>query len=273
MNRRSVAAILLVIAALTAVGGLVFVGLPSLFGLTTHGYSYQTTISTNETLRNATFYLPVPADGGTPTLEDAWIVDEEGNRTDWETAVVETERGPMLRVHADRVEGERRWRVFTFAPNGSVTNVTVVDDLPADMSDKEAYPEPTTYHVYAQWDTDAEIDTRSPLGAEPVLSPRGNLTPVRCEWPVDEDEEDRCYVYRSAAFARFQVEGNASAETPVVRISGDFGGSNEWGFALSNSYNTYTQRYGPVAFGADGGWRPVNVTLHAGEGRYPTVNY
>ena len=231
-------------------------------------YSYTTSVSTNTTVEDATFLLPFPrgSDVGSNLTGNLWIYGDDGDRiTDWEPEVVDTARGPMLRLHADRLAGEDRYVLWTYAPNGSVVDRREIgpDEIPEDMTNRELVPEPTTYSIAWQVTVDREIETRHPIGNGTFLAPVDDVYRTDCRNPWDES--DSCANFTSAASVTF----DGAASTRVTVGEARFEGWNEWGFWLSNSFNTFEATTSPAVY-TDGrqGWTVVDGRLHAGMGRY-----
>jgi len=264
--------VVLVVVGLVALAPLAGLGLllfpPDSFYDHYSSYSYTTSVSTNETVENVTLLLPFPAgeDVGTDFESDLWIYDDNGTRiTDWETAVVETERGPMLRLHTDRLEGRDRYVLWTYTDNGSVRSREEIgpDELPEDMTDRELVPDPTTYSISWQVTVDRDIETRYPVGNGTVLAPVDDVRETDCERPGTED--DRCSQFTSVVRASYESAGPATVTIGGIR----FDGSNEWGFWLSNNFNAFEAETTPATYtGGRQGWTVVDGDLHAGMGRY-----
>jgi len=231
-------------------------------------YSYTTSISTNATVENATVTLPFPSgeDVGSDPTSDLWIYDGQGDRiTDWDAAIVETAHGPMVRLQADRLVGEDRYVLWTYAPNGSPIDRREItrDEIPENMTNRELVPDPTTYSISWGVTVDHDIETRYPIGNASFIGPVNDVTATECRYAFDEAE--RCSNFTSMASATYE------AETPVVVTIGEisFEAWNEWGFWFSNSFNTFEASTSPAAY-ADGrqGWTVLDGQLHAGMGRY-----
>lgn len=231
-------------------------------------YSYTTTVSTNGTVENATILLPFPVgdDVGADPLSELWLYDDAGNRiTDWDTAVVETPHGPMLRLHTDRLVGEDRYTLWTYAPNGSVIDRRIIDadEVPENMTNRRLVPEPTSYSVGWQVTVDHDIETRYPIGNGSFLAPVDNVTSVDCRDPWTAT--DVCMAFSTVASVTYESETPATVTLGEIR----FEGWNEWGFGLSNSFNAFESSTTATAFTADRqGWTVLDGRLHAGMGRY-----
>ncbi|SEO68961.1 hypothetical protein SAMN04487948_104189 [Halogranum amylolyticum] len=231
-------------------------------------YSYTTSVSTNATVENATLLLPFPQgeDVEADLSSNLWLYDDDGNRlTDWDASVVETARGPMLRLHADRLVGEDRYVLWTYADNGSVVDRREIsrDEIPEEMTNRELVAHPTTYSISWQVTVDHDIETRDPLANGTFLAPISDATTVDCRAPWSET--DNCARFASTVSATYETDGPATVTVGEIR----FEGWNEWGFWLSNSFNTFEATTTPAVY-TDGrrGWTVVDGELHAGMGRY-----
>jgi hypothetical protein len=236
----------------------------------THTYDYQARITVTDTVEDATFYLPVPAEEGeaTLTVDDLWLYDDDGDRitSEWETSVVETRSGPMVRIRADRLPGETSYTVYRYAPNGTLESRAVVgpDEVPENATDTVVEPNPTTYSISARLESEERIDTQTPLGNASFLSPAFDVTPSPCEYSWDEDE--RCYDFASRTYAEYASDGSVRVGVGGV----EFSGANEWGFALYNSFNLFEASTERATY-VDGetGWRTTDGSLLTGRGTYP----
>jgi hypothetical protein len=231
-------------------------------------YSYTTSVSTNATVDNVTLLLPFPTGEDVESNLSAtlWIYDDDGNRlTDWETRVVDTARGPMLRLHTDRLVGEDRYVLWTRAANGSVIDRREIgpDEVPTNMTNRELVSDPTTYSIGWQVTVDHDIETRDPLGNGTFVAPIDNVTPADCQYGWSET--DICSGFTSVVSATYDAEGPTTLTVGEIR----FEGWNEWGFWLSNSFNTFEATTTAAAY-TDGRqeWTVVDGHLHAGMGRY-----
>jgi hypothetical protein len=259
-------AILVVFVPIAAVSFLFF---PPDFAYShTSTYSYTTSISTNTTLENATFYLPFPAgaDVEPDAASNLWIYDDNGTElTHWDTAITQTAQGPMLRIHVDRLVGEDRYILWTYAPNGSVIDRAEIgsDEIPTNMTNKELSPDPTRYSIAWQKSVDHDIETRHPIGNASFLTPLDDVNSTDCQYAWDDS--DTCWNFTTVAAATYETPAEATVTIDEIR----FEAWNEWGFWLSNSFNTFEATTTPAIY-ADGrqGWTQLDGHLHAGMGRY-----
>ncbi|WP_276260521.1 hypothetical protein [Haloglomus litoreum] len=270
MNLRAVgiAAATVVVALAVVAGGFLFL-LGALGGFGIAGsynsyYQYDGTLATNETLTNVTLYLPVPVANGTALIDAANVtVETEDGAADWRVELVETPEGPMLALTADRVEGELYYLVHEFADNGTHLGWEKVpeDELPADMSNKRAYAEPTYYRFSVYVPVEDRVDVVDPVAGAAVLRPVENLTADACEpyWPDDEN----------AACTTFETPGYVAYETTdanVAHLTVELRGLNEWGFGLSNGFNEFVQEATLRMAGSQSGWVAMDGELYTGMG-------
>ncbi|WP_255197870.1 hypothetical protein [Halorarius litoreus] len=263
MNVRSVGILLLALAV--GVGGFVvfFLGVGMPVSHTSY-YQYDGTIATNETLHNVTVYLPLPTENGAALVDAANVtVETEDGAADWDVAVVDTPHGPMLALTADRVEGERYYLVHEFDENGSHVSWEKVpeDELPADMTNKKAYPEPTYYRFSVSVWLDDRVDVVDPVANASVLRPVENLTPGACEPYWENDENAACATFETPAYVQYDTTADN-----VVRLSVEQRGVNEWGYGLSNSFNEFVQEAEGHYAGSQDGWVTMEGQLYTGLG-------
>ncbi|WP_424004272.1 hypothetical protein ACOZ4I_06755 [Haloarcula salina] len=230
-------------------------------------YDYTASVSTNESVTNATFYLPFPEQSAAnATVDDIWIYDPEGEQqVDWDVQVVETAHGQMLRLHVDQLAGASRYTLYTYAENGSLVDRREIQrsEIPEDMTNRELVVDPTTYQIYWSVVVNETIETRHPVGNGTFLSPARDVRPVECTdaW----GETDNCATFTSVVGATYETEEPTTVTVGTV----GFDGWNEWGFGLSNSFNTFSATTGSGTYtDADTGWVVVDGRLHAGMGRY-----
>lgn len=257
---------LVVLVPVTVVGFLLF---PPGFMYDHYStYSYTTSISTNATVENATVLLPFPAGEDVEGDLDSnlWIYDDDGHRlTDWNPTIVATAHGPMLRLEAGRLVGEDRYVLFTYDENGAFLDRRDIgpEQIPEDMTNRKLVPDPTTYSISWLVEVDHDIETRHPIGNGTFVGPINDVTPTECRYGLEDD--DRCSNFTSMTSMAFDATSPATVTIGEIR----FEGTNEWGFWLSNSYNSFEARISPAAY-ADGqqGWTVVDGYLQAAEGRY-----
>lgn len=266
MNVRSAGVLLLAVAVVAVgVGGFVVfflgVGMPVSY---TSYYQYDGSLATNETLENVTLYLPIPTRDGVPMVDPANVtVETEDGEADWDVGLVDTEYGPMLALTADRVEGERYYLVHEFDENGSHVGWEKVreDDLPANMTNKVAYPEPTHYRFSVSVWVDERIDVADPVENAATFGPVERLTAEACEPYWEDDENAACATFETPLYLQYDTNADST-----VRLSVTLDGTNEWGYGFSNSFNEFVQEAEGNVSGSQDGWVTVDGRLYTGMG-------
>lgn len=227
----------------------------------THTYEYRAYVQPNATLTNVTLYLPLPVENGTSTAGEA-LANRSAAATDappdWEFSVEHTTYGPMLAVSLDELEpadytrppprpvtpGGGTAAPGTGTPTGTGTPVSTLD----------------YYLVEVGWASDDPVDTRDPVGNEPVLSPRLNATTVDCDELDDPDAT--CRRFGSRAFLSYDAPANATMDVLVT-----YEGRNEW-FAGGWTGNYFRESTGTVVRGDGPGWVAVTGEETTGVGTY-----
>jgi hypothetical protein len=230
--------------------------------------SYITSITTNGTVENATVSLPFPAgEDVAPDFDSTlWIHDDEGNRlTDWNARIADTAHGRCSGW------GPAAWWARSLRPLDA--RAAWLAGRPADDRPR---PDPRE-HDESQVDTGSHLVLHFvagasgsrhrdaiPIGNASFLAPPTDMRAAdrRHGWA---DEEVACSNFTTMTRATYEAEGSAVLTVGEIR----FTGTNEWGFRLSNSYNTFETTISPQS-STDGrqGWTAVDGHLHAGEGRY-----
>jgi len=221
-----------------------------------HNYHYSIDLSYNTTINNVTLFLPVPELNNTPLFISSLL-----NRTaygvsaDWDLSVVNENGTPMLAIRAARMVPVYHGYPIAIEPGTSVLPTTLVPgreysgDTPVLMPVSVAVMEPGT----------SQINTRHPVGKEPVFFPGGTFTPGSCDTPACDG-----LVYNHPV----PVYVSYTSEHPVLlslRVSVQ--GSNAiWrGGWVSNIYSDTVAL--EIADGAQG-WIEGQGKLFAAEGIY-----
>lgn len=267
MNIRTAVGVALAVVIVGAVGfGAILVllgGIGMPVSYTSH-YQYEGTIATNDTLTNVTIYLPVSVQDGVPLVDatDVTVTTEDGD-ANWQVELIDTEQGPMLALTADRVEGELYYLVHEFAENGSHIGWEKVpeDELPSDMTNKKAYPEPTFYRFSVYIPVNERIDVVTPVSNASVFRPIGDLNDGGCEPYWEDDENAACATFETPAYVAYDTGSDN-----VVHLSLELRGANEWGYGLSNSFNEFVQEVQGDLSGAQDGWITLDGRLYTGVG-------
>ena len=193
-----------------------------------HNYYYSIDLSYNTTIDNVTLVLPVPELNSTPFFTESLLNGTAyGVSPDWNLTVVNENGTPMLAIRAARMVPQYHGYPIAIEPGATVLPTTLVpgheytSDTPVLIPVTVAVMEPGT----------SEIDTRHPVGHEPVFFPGGNFTPGSCALPPCNGP---VYDHPIPVYISYTSEGAVSIS---LRVSVQ--GSNAiWrGGWLSNTYS------------------------------------
>ena len=229
-------------------------------------YRYHVTISAERSLDNVTLLLPLPSYGGVSSVGEA-ILREEGYGfpDDWEYSLIEVDGAGMLQISADRIVPTYR-NLITPIPlyPGETPPPTPEIITSTEYSEETPVLIPIECGVSIR-DVD-EINTRDPLGSEPTLSPKRNLTladdPFPTPAPPGGVSVSSYYTFESPVYAAYTCD----PET-VVSIHISYHGGNSW-WVLGWSGNRFREDVAITLSGPDPGWQYGFGTLRTGEGRY-----
>jgi hypothetical protein len=229
-------------------------------------------------LKNVTFYLHLPvydnesASGN--ELVSRYLQEEDG----WNLSLVDTENGKMLALRADRFVPEMRSPPATISDTSEEINGTwsVGNPEPDDEIQEEELPETGSQvnssgniqfamplEFRGELASDSEINTKFPLGNEPVLNPAYNLTLSTYDLPYSENKEPpTVYNYDSLIYSDYE----ASPEAQVSLIV-HFSGRNEW-WIYGWNWNQYYEYIYADFSGPQQGWMPIKGKTTMGDGNY-----
>jgi hypothetical protein len=214
-----------------------------------HTYFYTIDLSYTSTIENVTLFLPLPEVNAAP-----YFVPSLLNRTaygvspDWNLSVVSENGTAMLAIRAARMVPEYHGYPIAIEPGTSVLPTMRVPTH--EYSADSPVLMPVTIAVMETSET--VIDTRTPLGHEPLFFPEGPFTPGSCETPLCDGTR---YNHPIPVYIRY------SAELPVViTLHVSVEGSNAiWrGGWQSNTYSDTVAL--EIAQGTQG-WIEGNGTL------------
>ncbi|WP_418280232.1 hypothetical protein [Halorubrum sp. DTA98] len=234
-RRRLVVTLAIVVIALLVVGLIVLGGVYALgtvlfYDSYASSYHYDVSIDVDGETEDAVFLLPVGVHDDRAVLEDVYVADSD--RFHGVThEVVETERGPMVRVEVDEIRA------------GS-------DDLWID----------------ARIESDRTVETRTPRGTEPVLSPLELSEPdPEDESGADRRPDRRNFDATSAAYVEHGGDDDVDFGF-IVRYEG----INEW-WTFGWNWNTYETSVAGNQAPVDpaGEWVTLRGWHTEGAGSYP----
>jgi hypothetical protein len=258
MSRRPLLA--LALACLMVTAGCSFLG-PNPDSHTS-SYDYTVGIDADATLEDVTVRVPLPQVDGA-TVVDAAVAAPNGTVEAFAATVVETDHGPMLELTAETFAVETRYYRFVERDGlGRREEISESAYDPADPNHRKV--DRRTVGVTVSVAADYPLDTRTPVGAEPMFYAADAVTrePTACELPYRD--ASACLAYDAPVYLAYDAPAGASVEGSVT-----FAGRNEW-FAGGWTGNEYTDR---VRFGATGpqdGWATGDGYTELGRGSYPT---
>ena len=145
-----------------------------------HNYHYSIDLSYNTSLGNVTLFLPVPELNTTPFFITSLLNGTAyGISPDWNITVFKANGTPMLAIRAARMVPEYYGSPIAIEPGATVLPTTLVPGH--EYSGDTPILMPVTVAVMET--SGSEIDTRTPIGHEPLFFPGGNFTPGSCITP------------------------------------------------------------------------------------------
>ncbi|MFC4360629.1 hypothetical protein ACFO0N_22035 [Halobium salinum] len=266
MTRRR-AVLVGVFVAFTVVSSVVLVSFGSYYYTYTSNYSYQVELSGNGTLSNATFLVPLPYVDGHSVVGDViadgdamYPIGRPGEPHDWNYTIVNTTTGPKLRITADEISFEPRYYRWVVAEDGRHEQVPIpVEEFNA--SDLDHGVE-RTFQIHVWMRSDHRINTRTPIGDEPLLVSTATRTETTCP---SYSPRATCYTYSTEMTAQYDT----TADTDVS-IRTEVWAGNSWMYMLvGNAGNEYVDRAQTVLVGSQMGVVPASGYLQTGVGDYP----
>lgn len=220
-------------------------------------YEYDVRVTTNGTLTNATMLVPAPVLEGEATVDAEIEAGEHyANPDAVSSRIVETEHGPMLEVTVDEFVVEPEY--YRFVEEGDVGWTEEIDAEAYDPDDPDMFVrDREQYELHLRIESDDEIDTREPVGTEPLLEPRFDAIERTCPGEIR-----RCETYASQVYLEYEA-GASTAVSTTVTVRGE----NTWWVGGWNG-NWYEDRVTAEAVGPQTGWVTANGDLEAGHGSY-----
>ncbi|TGC06742.1 hypothetical protein [Methanolobus halotolerans] len=225
-------------------------------------YNYEVSIRTNETLDNVTLYLPLPVLEGSSSIGEEMVTRDFYNKAPgWNFSIADTQYGPMLSIEAEKLIPKYR------SPPVPLDDEDI-EPAEAVVTESDRYSEETPILMPFDFSiivmTNNTINTKEPVGNEPVLQPKINLT--------ESDDEDRVqppeninpqyYDYEGRIYAQYETLPDTNVEIHVSMY-----GTNE-GWVLGWTSNDYRDSMGTTLTGSRDGWVPVTGYLVTGDGVY-----
>ncbi len=140
-----------------------------------HNYAYEIDLSFTTPIENVTLFLPVPEQNGTPVLVQSLVNGTGyGVPADWTLSIVEQNGTPMLEITAPRMVPEYQPNPIPIEPGESPVPTTLLSGTEYSGTTPVLVP----VHLVATASQNVTIDTRDPVGHEPVFNPDGQFIPV-----------------------------------------------------------------------------------------------
>ncbi len=247
---------LIVVLVVISLASLLWLGYAIRNESESHGYHYQVSLSTESRLENVTLILPVPFIDNSSPLGEALVRGEGyGIPPGWRLALEYMNSTPMLKIEAGAIIPE-----YHGYPLPLEEGQTPVQTPPPAVT---AYSEETPVLMPLQFGisqvVERSIDTRDPIGREPLLSLPELVRSASCP---DLPGSGACHHYPAQVFVRYASGGPGN-----ITLSISSGGVNQWwlGGWTGNSYDDWID----VTLERDQqGWIPAEGLLSTGEGRY-----
>lgn len=256
------------------VGGLGVLGDRRITETTESTYRYDVTVAADDTLEDATFYVPLPVDAESGTSDLGEYFVEEGryerhaptvdgyespaDRVEFSYDIVETDHGPMLAISTDRIEVTRVY--YRTVENGTMGWHERIDPEEYDPDDPSmGVQDDGSFRFSVALAATDTVDTAGPFDDEPLLTPKSDLREVDCQYP---SEMARCYEYDSLVYVTYETDPETT-----VDVAAELSGSNEW-FSGGWSGNEYREWTHVELVGPQSGWIVTAGELEVGTGSY-----
>ncbi|NYT17737.1 MAG: hypothetical protein GKC06_07010 [Methanomicrobiales archaeon] len=221
-----------------------------------HDYSYEIEISYNTTLENVTLLVPVPELDGTPAFADILVNGTGyGVPEDWNLSIEDVNGTPMLAIQAARMVP-----VFHAYPVPVEPGASPLPATPQTATEYSAgTPVLMPIHLAVMIPANQTIDTRNPLGHEPVLDTNGQFIPADRTTAASRGD---AFLHQVPVYIRYTSDRPADI---WIRVSIE-GVNSIWrGGWLSN---VYTDRVFFKLNNGVQGWVAGEGTLTTGNGVY-----
>ncbi|MBV0925914.1 MFS transporter [Halomicroarcula limicola] len=273
IDRRTIGIVAFFLVFGLLVGGLYALGQQRLDESYESTYEYRVTLSADQTLENATVYVPVPLEDGQSRLGEQFVesaryerhtpsvrgYDGEPAPVNFTYDVVETEHGPMLSISADRIEVSTvYYRTVENETTGWNERISPDAYDPDDPSMGVQNDGSFTFTVTTA--SAGRIDTADPFAGEPMLSRSYDRSEVECTFATGS--RHRCYEYDGRVYADYDT-----ANDTAVYLSSELSGRNEW-FSGGWTGNEYREWIRVELRGRQEGWYLAEGETEVGSGNY-----
>lgn len=199
-------------------------------------FDYNCTITTDSTLSNVTFFIPVPADrtGNSPIVAYYSSQEIKGRPADWTITLFDTGKT-------------------------TIAKITTAAIIPPE---KTSPSHPFTIELSIRTDSKEVINTQSPVEQGVMFRPVQEIQKANC--PADRtgtSGDPLCYQYLIPVYADYQAPMNAS-----VSITSSLRGKNSWKI-FEPQFNEYQADSRVLMFGENHGWTVMKGTLESNMGK------
>jgi hypothetical protein len=229
-------------------------------------YEYDISITSDTNLQNVTMYLPVPVFENESKVGLEMVNGDYSDKpSDWNLSLEDTEYGLMFKIETAKIQPSYYPLPQPVSESEGLTNETL-QEKPIVVSHN--YSEETPVLMPIDFGTSVKteklIDTRSPIGSEPVLLPKYNLresekVPIV---PNTKNINPKHSDYESLIYAQYETSPEAE-----VRISVRLKGSNEW-WIYGWEFNEYHDEISSQLKGSQADWIRVKGEIVTGDGIY-----
>ncbi len=223
-------------------------------------YAYRITLETNSTLKDLTFYIPLPIFKEESQI-GAQIIDGNVSKPeDWKFSVVETKHGKMLKITAREFVPEYRSLPVPIEPG---KEPTALPEPNISETFSQHTPVLTSKEISVALPAGHEINTKNPIGNESLLAPEYNLTLSSYDVPYPEGRTPPIvHKYESRIYANY-----TSSPTAKISVYVMLEGTNSW-WVYGWSFNKYTDQAETTITGQQHGWSIMTGKLMERDGRY-----
>ncbi|MDW7732121.1 MAG: hypothetical protein SCH66_06795 [Methanolobus sp.] len=224
-------------------------------------YNYDISIRTNQTLNNVTLYIPLPVLGNSSSVGEKMLTKEFYERAPgWNFSIVDTMYGPMLSIKTESIIPKYRSAPAPISDEEESTESVISESNR--YSEETPIPVPVDFSIMEK--SNRTINTKEPVGNEPVLQPKINLTESEegDRVPTPENINPQYYAYEGRIYAYYETSPDSDVEIYV-----NLYGINE-GWSLGWTSNEYRDRTDTAITGPQDGWIPTSGELVTGDGVY-----
>ncbi|HII90962.1 MAG TPA: hypothetical protein HA262_02010 [Methanosarcina sp.] len=233
-------------------------------------YEYDITLESNRTLQNVTLYLPVPVFENESKVGLEMVNGDYYNKpSNWNLSLEDTEHGLMFKM--ETVEIKPVYHSLPVAvPEPEPGSESIEDEVEEEeqIVESNEYSEETPVLTSFDFGTNVKADhminTKFPVGNEPVLLPKYNLRESEEEpiVPLSEHLNPEYFDYESLVYAHYDTSNDTD-----VQIFVELNSRNEW-WVYGWQYNDYIDRISIRLSGPQEGWVKAEGKLTTGDGIY-----